>query len=160
MELFRRSKDYRVDWDEAAGSFTATVDMRDAFHDIGVEVVFSYPELVITSVDARMDRTPYPICPAALSRARSCIGLRVAPAMSLMLDRQIGGPEGCSHVTNLVLDACHAAVQGLLAIRRRRLDVGEAPLPAGEKVAYLQQFGLPTRDSCVAYVVPSGVADA
>jgi hypothetical protein len=156
MELFHRSKELRVDWDEAGEAFAVSVDMTDAFHDMGVVVTFSYPELVIDSVEPRMSRTPYPVCPAALSRAQECIGLQVKPAISLLLSRQIGGPEGCAHVTNLVLDACHSAVQGLLAIRRLREGDRDQPIPPQEKIAYLELHGIPTRDSCVAYALPGG----
>jgi DUF2889 family protein len=153
MELFGRTKEYRVTWSDDRGSFTSVVDMRDAFHDMGVTVTFSYPELEIRSVDPRMSRTPYPICPSALALAQSCVGLKVQPAISLMLTRQIGGPEGCAHMTNLVVDACHSAVQGLLAIRR--IDEGDTSvvLSPEAKIAYLDGHGIPTRDSCVAFAV-------
>ena len=155
MELFRRSKDFRVDWDEGGDAFTVRVDMRDAFHDMGVVTTFSYPELEILSVTPRMDRTPYEVCPTALMAAQGCVGLRVQPAISLLLSRQMGGSEGCSHVTNLVLDACHSAVQGLLAIRRRGEEGRDDPIGPEEKVAYLESHGLLARNSCVAYTVPA-----
>jgi len=82
----------------------------------------------------------------------------VQPAISLLLARQIGGPEGCAHVTNLVLDSCHSAVQGLLAIRRRGETDRTDPIPPEEKVAYLESHGLLVRDSCVAYAVPAPAA--
>lgn len=158
MELFRRDKQYRVDWETGGDTFTVHVDMQDRFHDMGVVVRFSYPELIITSVEPRMSRTPYPICPTALTRAQDCVDLQVKPAVALLLARQMGGPEGCSHVTNLVLDACHSAVQGLLAIRRLDERDRQDPIAPEEKIAYLEGHGLPVRDSCVAYAVPSGPA--
>jgi hypothetical protein len=102
-----------------------------------------------------MSRTPYAICPTALARAQECVGLEVKPAIALLLSKQIGGAEGCAHITNLILDACHSAVQGLLAIRR--LEEGEAskPIAPEAKIAYLERHGIPTRDSCVAYAVPA-----
>ena len=155
MELFRRSKDFRVDWDEPGESFTVAVDMVDQFHDMGVVATFSYPDLEITSVSPRMTRTPYPVCPAALQAAQRCVGLKVQPAISLLLSREIGGREGCSHVTNLVLDSCHSAVQGLLAIRRQTERSRTDPITPEEKIAYLESHGLTVRDSCVAYTVPA-----
>ena len=155
MELFRRDKAFRVDWDEGGDSFTVTVDMVDQFHDMSVVTTFSYPDLEITSVTPRMTRTPYQICPTALAAAQGCVGMRVKPAVSLLLARSMGGSEGCSHVTNLVLDACHSAVQGLLAIRRQREQGRDAPIPPEEKIAFLESHGLAVRDSCVAYTVPA-----
>jgi Protein of unknown function (DUF2889) len=155
MELFHRDKQFRVDWEPDSDVFTVGVDMQDAFHDMGVVVTFSYPELVITSVQPRMTKTPYPVCPTALARAQDGVGLQVKPAISLLLARQIGGREGCAHVTNLVLDACHSAVQGLLAIRRMREDDGGRPIPVQEKISYLEGHGLSVKDSCVAYTLPS-----
>ena len=151
MELFHRRKDSRVEWDEAAGLFEARVDMVDRFHDMGVRVVLSYPDLVIRAVEPRMDRTPYPVCPDALARAAECVGMKVQAGLQLMMNRTIGGPEGCTHVTQLVLDACHAAVQGLLAIQSARGGETVYQIPADEKIAFLEARGLNLRDSCTAY---------
>lgn len=150
MELFHRSKQSRVEWDQADRTFVVRIDMVDRFHDMGVRVVFSFPDLVIREIQPRMDRTPYPVCPSALARAAECVGMKVQAGLQLMLNRSIGGAEGCTHITQLILDACHAAVQGLLATHSA--GEGEArPIPADEKIAFLEGRGLSLRDSCSAY---------
>jgi len=151
MELFHRRVESRVTWDETQSAFDVRVDMNDAFHDIGVRVTFSYPDLVIRQVVPRMDRTPYPVCPSALERASACVGLQVQVGLQLLVQRSIGGAEGCRHITQLVLDACHAAVQGLLAIHSDRGSQIAGRLPAEEKIALLEGRGLSLRDSCTAY---------
>lgn len=155
MELFHRHKESQVQWDQEAERFVVTVDMRDAFHDMGVEVHFAYPDLVIEAVQPRMDRTPYPVCPGALARANACVGERVGPGLTFKITREIGGPEGCSHVTNLVLDACHAAVQGLLSLKSAEEGERRGPLPAADKVAFLEGHDLSPRNSCLAYSLPT-----
>jgi DUF2889 family protein len=150
MELFHRSKQSRVEWDEAGSAFVVRIDMVDRFHDMGVRVVFSYPDLVIRTIEPRMDRTPYPVCPTALVRAAECVGMKVQAGLQLMMNRSIGGAEGCTHVTQLVLDACHAAVQGLLAIHSAGGGAARQ-IPADEKIAFLEGRGLSLRDSCTAY---------
>jgi hypothetical protein len=154
MELFHRHKEARVRWDREAERFVATVDMRDAFHDMGVEVHFSYPDLVILDVRPRMDRTPYPVCPGALVRAAACVGEQVGPGLTFKIGREIGGPEGCTHVTTLVLDACHAAVQGLLSLRSAEEGAARGPLPAADKIAFLEGHNLSPRNTCLAYALP------
>ena len=152
MELFQRRKDSRVEWDEKGGVFEARVDMLDRFHDMGVRVVFSYPDLVIRSVEPRMDRTPYPVCPDARARPEECVGMKVQAGLQLMMNRTIGGPEGCTHVTQLVLDACHAAVQGLLAIQSAAARRAAAADPGRrEDRASWRRAGVNLRDSCTAY---------
>ena len=151
MELFHRRKDSRVEWDEKGGAFVVRVDMLDRFHDMGVRVVFSYPDLVIRAVEPRMDRTPYPVCPDALARSAECVGMKVQAGLQLVMSRTIGGSEGCAHVTQLVLDACHAAVQGLLSIHSAAGGEAPRPIPAEEKIALLEARGLSLRDSCTAY---------
>ena len=151
MELFHRTKQSRVEWDEARSAFVVRIDMVDRFHDMGVRVVFAYPELVIQEVEPRMERTPYPVCPTALRRAAECVGMKVQAGLQLMMNRSIGGAEGCTHVTQLVLDACHAAVQGLLAIQSARGGETVYQIPADEKIAFLEARGLNLRDSCTAY---------
>jgi hypothetical protein len=154
MELFHRSKESRVHWDEGAARFVVNVDMRDAYHDMGVEVHFSYPDLVIEAVHPRMDRTPYPVCPGALARSAACVGQRVGAGITFLVGRQLGGPEGCSHVTTLVIDACHAAVQGLLALKSAEEGAARGPLPAADKIAFLEGHNLSPRNACLAYAVP------
>ena len=151
MELFHRTKQSRVEWDEARSVFVVRIDMVDRFHDMGVRVVFAYPELVIQEVEPRMERTPYPVCPTALRRAAECVGMKVQAGLQLMMNRSIGGAEGCTHVTQLVLDACHAAVQGLLAIQSARGGETVYQIPADEKIDFLEARGLALRDSCTAY---------
>ena len=151
MELFHRSKQSRVEWDEAGSAFVVRIDMLDRFHDMGIRVVFSYPDLVIRRIEPRMDRTPYPVCPTALARAAQCVGMKVQAGLQLMMNRSIGGVEGCTHVTQLVLDACHAAVQGLLAIQSAGAGEAVRQIPADEKIVFLEGRGLSLRDSCTAY---------
>jgi hypothetical protein len=151
MDLFHRNVESRVSWDEQGDTFDVRVDMRDAYHDIGVRVTFSYPDLEIRAVEPRMDRTPYPVCPSALGRASACVGLKVQVGLQLLMQRSIGGSEGCRHVTQLILDACHAAVQGLLAIQSSRGQPLARRIPAEEKMTLLEGRGLSLRDSCTAY---------
>lgn len=154
MELFHRTKDLRVRWDQDDERFVVNVDMKDAFHDIGVEVHFSFPDLVIEAVRPRMDRTPYPVCPGALAKSAACVGQRVGTGITFLVGRQLGGPEGCSHVTGLVVDACHAAVQGLLALKSAEEGAARGPLPAADKVAFLEDHNLSPRNACLAYALP------
>lgn len=151
MELFHRTKQSRLEWDQAGDAFIARVDILDRFHDIGVRVVFSYPDLVIQAVEPRMDRSPYPVCPMALARTTECVGMRVQAGLQLMMNRSIGGAEGCTHVTQLVLDACHAAVQGLLAAQSAEESGTARQIPAVEKIEFMEGRGLSLRDSCAAY---------
>jgi len=150
MKLFERSQRSEVRWDEAAAELLASVSMQDAYHHMGVEVGFHYPDLTILRVRPWSERSPYPICPEALQRAQACVGLRLGPGISLLIERQAGGRRGCTHITRLILEACHAAVQGLLA--RRCLDEGrQGVLPSAEKVAFLEGHGLAVRGTCLAY---------
>lgn len=155
MQLYRRTREYSVEWDAAREALIVRVDMLDEHHDMGVAVVFSYPELAIREIHPRMDRTPYPVCPQALEKVQSCVGLQVRAGVSLMITRQIGGNAGCTHVTNLLIDACHSVVQGLLAMHAQQKDSDRrSVLPAPEKIAFLEQHSLSPRNTCVAYTLP------
>lgn len=155
MELFHRKKDYRVLWNSTENRFMVTVSMKDPFHDMGVEVVFQYPDLIIVSIKPWVNQTPYPICPTALIRISKCVGLQVKPGLAFLLERQIGGKEGCTHLTNLILDACHISVQGLLAKKCMEMGNPQQPYPPEDKIAFLEQHRLSVRNTCVAYSVQS-----
>jgi hypothetical protein len=150
MKLFERSQHSQVVWDEATGELVVRIAMQDAYHHMGVEMGFQYPDLTIVRVKPWSQRSPYPVCPEALQRGQACVGLRLGPGISLLIERRIGGRQGCTHITRLILEACHAAVQGLLA--RRCLEEGrQGVLPSAEKVAFLEGHGLSVRNACLAY---------
>ena len=154
MEIFRRRKDYSTEWDEQTQRMDVTVTMVDRFHDMGVTVTFTYPDLVIAAVTSRMTRTPYPVCPGALAAVQACAGMKVQAGLQLMLQRRAGGARGCTHLTQLVLDACHGAVQGLLAMASQR-ESQPGQLPAQAKIDFLEERDLSIRDSCLAYATPA-----
>ena len=151
MDLFHRTTESRVTWDQEQNAFVVHIDMTDAFHDMGVRVNFSYPDLIIREVEPRMNRTPYPVCPTALARASQCIGLKVQVGLQLLMNRSVGGSEGCRHITQLLLDACNAAVQGLLAIQSAQGVQVTRRIPPDEKISFMEERGLSLRDSCTAY---------
>jgi len=151
MELFNRTKTFSVDWQEKAGLFVVRVDMLDAYHDMGVEVDIEYPALLLRAVRPRMDKTPYPVCPESLKRAQACVGMKIETGLHFRLQRAVGGVEGCSHITQLLADACSAAVQGLLAIESQGEDGRSRRIPAAKKIEVLEKYRLPIRDTCRAY---------
>lgn len=150
MKLFERSQVSQVVWEEAAAELVVTITMQDAYHHMGVEVGVRYPDLTIARVRPWSQRSPYPICPEALQRAQACVGLRIGPGIALLIERHIGGRQGCTHITRLIVEACHAAVQGLLA-RRCQEEGRQGVLPSAEKVAFLEGHGLSVRNACAAY---------
>lgn len=150
--LFQRTESSEVSWDGGSSELVVEVVMEDAFHRLGVSVRFHYPELEITHVRPWAERMPYPICPSVLARVQRCVGLRVGPGISFLLQRQIGGQEGCRHWTRLTTDACHAAISGLLA-RKCAEDGRRGSIPSAEKIAFLEGHGLSIRNSCLAYAV-------
>ena len=156
MQLYRRTREYYVDWDASREVLVARVEMLDEHHDMGIEVLFSYPELVIREVHPHINRTPYPVCPQATARLQSCVGLQVKSGISLLITRQIGGAAGCTHFTNLMIDACHSVVQGLLGkySQQEKQGAQSGVLPAVDKIAFLEKHSLSPRNTCVAYAIP------
>lgn len=88
-----------------------------------------------TSTYATMGRTPYgEVCHRPLAAAGQLVGVTIGKGSSRQVAAILGGPNGCTHLVDLVIEVFRAYVPSLARLEEFRLtDVytGEG-LPAGQ----------------------------
>lgn len=112
---FFRNK--HVGTENVVGGLRIRTTVEETFFSAEVEVGVKLPSLEIASVTGRMRRGITPQCWGALSTLQKVVGQRVCEGLTRRVDELIGGADGCTHVTNLVLESCHAAALGFRQVK-------------------------------------------
>jgi hypothetical protein len=147
--VFNRKKN--VDIRLSDGFITVTAHMADNYHEMAVVLDITIPGMVITDIRGRMIRIPHESCRAGLAALPGAVGLDVKKGLTLRMEKAIGGPNGCTHLTNLVMEACHASIQGqYLSLRESFGDLLDEMTPA-ERAKWFMTTRPQMIDSCVAY---------
>lgn len=120
-----------------------TVGPGEPLHDMHVRLTLD-DRLVIHDAEAVTVASPYRICPEAAPNLARIKGLRIKPGWMGEVKRRYGGPEGCTHILELLRPLATAAFQTIFPYLERLHDEGRvgdgARRPAGPPV-----------DSCYAY---------
>lgn len=66
---------------------------------------------VIQDIVAASDHTPLPACASITSDYRGLIGTRIGAGFSKQVRRQVGGVNGCTHLTRLISNLATVAMQ-------------------------------------------------
>lgn len=91
--------------------------LEDNAHSMLVELTVQVPQMEVLAVRGEMGRVPnMDICSWALDKLERAVGLRIAKGLTATVDEQIGR-QGCPHLGNLLLEGCHAAIQGMLGVQ-------------------------------------------
>lgn len=87
-------------------------------HHMIVDLVVSYPSLIIDDAEVVFEAHPQPGCPLIAPRYRELVGLSIARGFTHEVRRRFGGPRGCTHTTALLQAMGPVAVQCVFAMRR------------------------------------------
>ena len=81
-------------------------------HHMRICIKVSTRSLTIEEIEAELPETPHDEC-AAMHRTLAGIkGLTLSPGFTAKVKRQLGGRQGCIHLTTLLLAMAPAALQG------------------------------------------------
>ncbi len=80
-------------------------------HDFIVEIQVKLPTFEIISVNGRMERSPGEECKPAIAKLQEAVGVRIERGLTATIDRTVGR-LGCPRMANLLLEGCHAFLQG------------------------------------------------
>jgi len=117
--ILSRRKGFDVFW-TPQDSYLFKGFFVDEYHEFELEVEISFPELVVTRVGCNWIRPPYEDCRLALQALQAVPGLNVfGRGLKRRLEEAIGGAKGCTHITEMILDAC---ILALFQANRGRLD--------------------------------------
>ncbi len=111
MVYYRKEKSSEIH-KEGEGLFLLVGAFRDHIHGITVEMRATYPEGEILSAAASIEKAPYgAICKETESLMDALVGVRIEPGMNRKVGRLLGGPQGCTHLVDMVMDLAKAFFQ-------------------------------------------------
>ncbi len=149
IPVFNRKKN--VDIHLGDGFITVAAHMADNYHEMEVALDISIPGMIITGARGRMIRVPHERCRDALGALSAAAGLEIRKGLTQRMEKAVGGKVGCSHLTNLVMEACHASIQGqYLSLKETFGDLLDEMTPA-ERTKWFLTTRPQMIDSCVAY---------
>ena len=153
--VYNRKKD--VDIFLTDFGLTVVAWMGDRAHEMEVELDVELPSMVIKDIRGKMIRIPRKVCAGALPTLKQAVGMTIKRGLSVMMEETIGGKIGCSHLTNLVMEACYCSFQGVYS---KSLEIAGDILEEMTDVERMSAF-ITLRpqmiDSCVAYTEESGI---
>jgi len=88
----------RVTDTKPAGLYVPNDDEPLEVHDMVVDLVVSYPTLVITSIEVVLDTHPHEACPSIEASYQQLVGSSIARGFGRQITTLFGGPNGCTHV--------------------------------------------------------------
>ncbi len=115
-------------------------------HHMQVRITVDF-ELNIVAAEAVTIHGPYAICPKGAENIEGLVGLTIGPGWKRKVQQAIGGPKGCTHITELMGPMATTAFQTLYGekARQKRSQLGadqseqiKTPLPS-------------LANSCIAY---------
>lgn len=147
--VFNRKKNVDIHLND--GFITITAHMADNYHEMEVVLDITIPDMVIADVRGRSIRIPHERCADALSVLPRAVGLEIKKGLTQRMEQTIGGKIGCSHLTNLVMEACHASIQGqYLSLRGSSGGLLDEMTPT-ERTKWFLTTRPQMIDSCAAY---------
>ena len=113
---------------------------------VRITIAFS---LTIRDAEAVTLSGPYRICPKGADNIKGLIGLTIGPGWKRKVQQAIGGPKGCTHITELMGPMATTAFQTLYG------EKAKAKREAGKETAHGRtniSTPLPSlTDTCIAY---------
>ena len=125
-----------------------TLKAGEHIHQMQVRITIDF-SLTIRDAEAVTLSGPYQICPKGAENIKGLIGLTIGPGWKRKVQQAIGGPKGCTHITELMGPMATTAFQTLYG------EKAKANRESGEDTS-LGQSNISTplpslTNSCIAY---------
>jgi hypothetical protein len=117
------------------------IPVGDRLHGMAMRLTVD-ETLTIVACEAAMDDTPYRLCPEVAPNFSRLAGLRIGRGFTKAAAERVGGPEGCTHLRELLAQMATVAFQTVAPLRRAS---GSADVTKSRDVTSL------LIDSCYAY---------
>ena len=103
--------------------------------------------MVIQHAEAVTIHGPYAICPKGADNITGLIGLQIGPGWKRKVQTAIGGPEGCTHITELMGPMATTAFQTLYGEKARQ----KRDIKGADQTQQLKTPLPSLTNSCIAY---------
>ena len=108
---------------------------NEPIHALKIRVTLDN-KMVIQEIVTSMDDTPHPECAGAPHGMHKLIGATMGPGWRKVINAQVGGTEGCTHLREMLFNMATAAYQTLPAGQSRRRELAGQPQPAVTQPPY------------------------
>jgi hypothetical protein len=153
--VFNRKKNVDIHLND--GFITVVAHMADNYHEMEVALDITIPGMIIADCRGRMIRVPHERCREGLGALPRAAGLEIKKGLTMRMEEAIGGKDGCAHLTNLVMEACHASIQGqYLSLRDVFGELLDEMTPT-ERTKWFLMTRPQMVDSCAAYRADSPI---
>jgi hypothetical protein len=94
----------------AEGALSISWRLVDSLTEAEIRMEVRLPDLEITEVRARLERSPHPECTPAPDLIQKVVGVRVGPGLRKIVHGLMGGSAGCAELIEGVLECANAAI--------------------------------------------------
>lgn len=89
-------------------------------HDMWMRITCDN-RFVVVDIEAVTDASPFPVCPNIVAAYKQLIGKRMTKGWSKAVKEAVGGVDGCTHLTALLIPMATVALQTMGSILSREI---------------------------------------
>jgi hypothetical protein len=104
MDIFQRSIHSNVKR-RGEDHLLVTSSLLDLEHSIHFEMVVRISTATIEAAKGAMSKTPLTLCLRGTEGISELVGLTIGRGVVRQIQERLGGPRGCAHMVELILDA-------------------------------------------------------
>lgn len=108
---------------------------NEPIHRLKIRVTLDN-RLVIQDIATSMDDIPHPECAGAPHGMHRFVGKTMGPGWRKVINEQVGGAEGCTHLREMLFNMATAAYQTVPAGRWHRRELAGQPQPEVTQAPY------------------------
>lgn len=95
------------------------IEAGEALHGMALRLTIDQ-DLKVWAAEAAMDHTPYAICPGAAPNFARLAGLTIGKGFLRGAAQRLGGPEGCTHLRELLQQIATVAIQTMFSVQAHK----------------------------------------
>ncbi len=91
------------------GNLMMEATFLDPYHLIRFNLQIDPAKRVIVAAKSEMANHPHGTCPSVNEKTKSLIGIEITRGVTREVNKRIGGPEGCIHLREIILETINFA---------------------------------------------------
>lgn len=109
-----------------------SIEVGEPLHEMWLRLTID-SDFVVHDVAAATDNSPFEVCPDITPRYQSLIGLRIGPGWRKAIRERVGGVEGCTHLTELLMPMATVAIQTIRPLQNHRRQLADSDASADKR---------------------------
>ncbi len=145
--MYQKVEKYTVNEIRQQG-FEVLGEWKDDIHDLRTRILINIYNFKIVEAEASGDGVPFEICHQGMHKIQDIIGASIGPGFSRIVRSKIMGPDGCTHLGELMLGSVKAFIQ---AASRQVPDQEDEALYAARWDEWMSHYS----DQCIYFSQPN-----